>query len=218
MHPAKSWYLQQMGMQAAAGLAANGFDAVYVANAAAAKAAVLERIPKGASIGFGTSMTLLDIDLLPALQTGDYELINPPGKKLPDDKAERDALRRRAVQADVGLASANAITLDGAVVSTEGTGNRLVLYLFGPKQTILVVGANKVVSDVAEAEKHIREFTAPANAKRLDRKTPCTVTGICDDEACTTLDRVCNATLILHKKPGGVERFSIIVVGEVLGF
>ena len=218
MHTARIWVLEQMGKQATTALAANGFDAVYVPNAEAAKAAILERIPKGASIGFGTSMTLLEIGVMPALEAGGYDLINPPGKKLPDDRVERDAVRRRAVQADVGLASANTITLDGEIVCTDGTGNRLVLSLFGPKQTILVVGANKVVRDALEGHHRIRELTAPANAKRLDRKTPCTATGICDDEACTTADRICNATLILHKRPSGVERFSVIIVGEPLGF
>ena len=219
MHPAKTWSLQQMAKKAAEALSGNGFDAVYVSNAEAARAAVLARIPKGASIGFGGSMTLQEIGVIPELEAGGFDLINPPNKKLPDDKEARNAIRRRAAQADVCLTSANAIALDGEMVSTDGTGNRLVTYLFGPRQTILVVGANKVVADVYEAQQRIRQVAAPMNVKRLEKKTvPCLTTGICDDTACVSADRICNATVILHKKPNGVDRFGVIVVGEELGF
>jgi L-lactate utilization protein LutB len=219
MHPAKSWLWEQLGKKAADALRANGFDAVFVPNAEAARAAVMERIPQGASVGFGGSMTLQEIGLIPTLEAGGFDLINPPNKKLPDDKFERDAIRRRAVQADVCLASANAITLDGEIASTDGTGNRLVTYLFGPKATVLVVGVNKIVPDIYEAQLRIRQTAAPANARRLQGTgAPCTVTGICDDAACSGASRICNATVILHKRPTGVERFSVIVVGEDLGF
>ncbi len=85
MHPAKSWLLEQLGKKAAEALRANGFDAVFVPSAEAARAAVLERMPKGASVGFGSSMTLQEIGLIPELEAGGFDLINPPNKKLPDD-------------------------------------------------------------------------------------------------------------------------------------
>lgn len=218
MHPAKTWFLEQMAKGAAEALSANGFDAVYVPTAEAARAAVLERIPPGASVGFGGSMTLQEIGLIPVLEAAGLDLINPPDRPMPDNKAARDAVRRRAVQADVCLTSANAVTLDGEIVSTDGTGTRVVAYIYGPRQTILVVGANKVVADVGEAQMRIRQVAAPMNAKRLQRSSPCTATGVCDELACVGADRICNATVILHRKPGGVERFSVIMVGQELGF
>jgi L-lactate utilization protein LutB len=219
MHAAKSWLLEQLGKKAAEALRINGFDAVFVPNAEAARAAVFERIPRGASVGFGGSMTLQEIGLIPMLEAGGFDLINPPNRKLPDDKAERDAIRRRAVQADVCLAGANAITLGGEIASTDGTGNRLVTYLFGPKATILVAGVNKIVSDIYEAQQRIRQVAAPANARRIQGTgAPCTIAGVCDDAACAGANRICNATVILHKRPSGVEQFSVIIVGEDLGF
>lgn len=219
MHPAKTWLFDALNKKAAAALQANGFDAVCVAGAEEARAAVLARIPKGASIGFGGSMTLGEIGMVPALEAAGFDLINPPNRKLPDDKEERDAVRRRAAQADVCLASANAITLDGEVVATDGTGNRVATLIYGPRQTILVAGYNKVVSDIYEAQQRVRQVAAPANARRLDKKaTPCFSTGICDDAACTAVDRICNATVILHKRPAGIEKFSIILVNQDLGF
>lgn len=219
MHPAKTWLHGEFIRQAAAALQANGFDAVSVDTAEQAREAVLARIPAGATIGFGASMTLAEIGLVPALESGGFELINPPNRKLPDDKDARDALRRRATQADVCIASANAVTLDGEIASTDGTGNRVVAYIYGPRQTILVVGVNKIVPDIYEAQQRIRLVAAPANAKRLEKKTtPCYSTGVCDDAACVTADRICNATVILHKRPSGIERFSVILVNQDLGF
>jgi len=218
MHPSKVWLYQELGQTAARALCANGFDAVFVPDAAAAREAVLSRIPAGATVGFGGSVTLQEIGLFPALEAGGFDLLNPPSKKMPDSKPERDALRRRAVQADVALAGANAVTLNGEIVSTDGTGNRMSLYVFGPGHTILIAGANKIVPDVFDAQLRIRQIAAPANAKRLDKKTaPCFSTGICDDEACTSIDRICNVTVILHKKPAGIPEFSVILVGEDLG-
>ncbi len=218
MHPSKAWLMEEFGKTATRALCANGFDAVFVPDAAAARAAVLSRIPAGATVGFGSTMTLLEIGLLPELEAGGFELLNPPNKKLPDAKPERDALRRRAVQADVAIAGANAVTLNGEIVGTDGTGNRMALYVFGPKHTILIAGANKIVPDVFDAQMRIRQIAAPANARRLDKKTaPCFTTGICDDEACTTADRICNVSVILHKKPAGIDKFSVILVGEDLG-
>lgn len=219
MHPAKEWFLQQMAQKAAEALSANGFEGIYVPNAEMARAAVLERISAGASVGFGGSMTLREIGLIPALEAAGLNLINPPNKKLPDDPEERHAIRRRAVQADVCLASANAVTLNGEIVSTDGTGTRVAFYIYGPRQVILVVGANKVVADINEALRRVREVAAPMNARRLDKfGTPCYTTGICDDAACTGPDRICNATVILHKKPNGIDRFTVVMVGQELGF
>jgi hypothetical protein len=153
------------------------------------------------------------------LEAGEYNLINPPTMTLPDDKEARDALRRRAAQADVCLTSANAVTLDGEIVSTDGAGTRVAFYAFGPRQVILVVGANKIVADIFDAQRRVRQVAAPLNAKRLDRKTaPCFSTGICDDLACVTGDRICKVTVILHWRPSGIDRFSVILVGEDLGF
>ena len=183
------------------------------------RAAVLERIPKGASVGFGGSMTLQEIGLIPALEAGGFDLINPPNKKLPDDKAERDAIRRRAVQADVCLAGANAITLDGEIASTDGTGNRLVTYLFGPKATILVAGVNKVVPDIYEAQQRIRQVAAPANARRIQgtgapaRSRASAMTPPAPAPAASATPPSSSTS-----GPSGVERFSVIIVGEELGF
>jgi L-lactate utilization protein LutB len=218
MHPAKTWYLEAITKQTAKALTANGFEAICVADAAAARQTVLGLIPKEATVGFGGSMTLREIGLIEALEAGGYKLINSPTRPLPDDKAQRDAIRRQAIQAHVFLASSNAVTIDGQIVSTDGTGTRVAAFIYGPRHVILVVGANKIVPDRCAAEQRIRWVAAPINARRLECRVPCTETGICDDSRCQLPGRICNAIVILHKKPNGIDRFTIVLVAEELGF
>jgi len=60
----------------------------------------------------------------------------------------------------------------------------------------------------------IKNYVAPANAMRLDKKTPCTKTGRC--EACKSPDRICNTWTITEKAfpPGRVK---IILIDDALG-
>jgi L-lactate utilization protein LutB len=66
-------------------------------------------------------------------------------------REDRNTLRRQASLADVFLTGSNAVTLDGKLVNTDATGNRVSAMIWGPKKTILVAGANKIVQDVDEA-------------------------------------------------------------------
>jgi hypothetical protein len=84
----------------------------------------------------------------------------------------------------------------------------------GPKKTIVICGVNKIVKDLEAAEKKVREWTAPQNAKRLNRKTPCVETGVCED--CNSPDRICNIYVTLAKKPSRTE-VAVILVEEKLG-
>ena len=75
------------------------------------------------------------------------------------------AVRRRGLDADVMIASSNAITLDGRLVNMDGTRNRLAALAFGPEKVILVVGMNKVVPGIRH-----RQGQTPCCA---DKCVPC---------------------------------------------
>ncbi len=53
--------------------------------------------------------------------------------------------------------------------------------IYGPKQVILIVGINKIVKNIEEAEIRVRSYAAPIDAKRLNKDTPCTQLGYCVD-------------------------------------
>ena len=106
------------------------------------------------------------------------------------------------------------MTEDGKLYNVDATGNRVGAMFIGPKKTIVVCGVNKIVKDLDAAEKRVREWAAPQNAKRLNRKTPCVETGLCED--CSSPDRICNIYVTLAKKPARTD-VVVILVGEYLG-
>jgi len=213
MNQAIQWHNDTFGEKVVKSLEKNNFQAYYVANRAAAIEKVHSLIPAGATVGVGGSWTLKEMGIPEQLEKQGHEVYdhNKPG--LPMD--ESMALRRKELLCDVFISGTNAITLDGQIVNTDGFGNRVAAMSFGPKKVVVVVGVNKIVSDLDAAMERIETYAAPINNKRLDRPNPCTVTGTCMD--CQGPTRICNMTSILHKRPPAID-FHVVIVGEELGF
>jgi hypothetical protein len=94
-------------------------------------------------------------------------------------------------------------------------GNRVGALTFGPKNVVVVVGRNKLVLGLEEGMQRIKDYVAPVNTMRLDKKTPCAKTGECHD--CSSPDRICNTWTITEKSfPKG--RIIVILVNEELGY
>ena len=128
------------------------------------------------------------------------------------DSSENET--KKALLADIYLTSANAISADGQIVNIDGTGNRIAATCYGPKQVIFVIGKNKIAPSLEEAINRARNSAAVRNAKRYNRKTPCVITGKCED--CLSLDCICNVMTIHRKKPYGVK-MTVVLINEKLG-
>ena len=207
------WHNDTFGEKVVKALEKNNFQAHYAVNRVAAIEKAMSLIPAGATIGVGGSWTLKELGIPEQLAKSGHTVYdrNIPGLTM----EESLALRRKELLCDVFLSSANAITLDGQLVNTDGSGNRVAAMSFGPKKVIVIVGVNKIVSDLDAAMERIETIAAPINNKRLDRPNPCTITGMCMD--CQGSTRICNITSILHKRPPAID-FHVIIVGEELGF
>jgi L-lactate utilization protein LutB len=207
------WHNDTFGEKVVKALEKNNFQAYYVPNSAAAIEKVISLIPAAATVGVGGSATLKDIGIPQKLEKDGHEVYdhNKPGLTM----EESMSLRRKELLCDVFISGTNAITMDGQLVNTDGSGNRVAAMSFGPKKVIVVVGVNKIVSDLDAAMERIEMYAAPINNKRLDRPNPCTVTGTCMD--CQGATRICNMTSILHKKPPTID-FHVVIVGEELGY
>jgi hypothetical protein len=208
----EQWFREKQVERTINALKKNNFEALFVSDPKAALEEAMKRIPDGATVGVGGSVTLAQIGLLDALKNRKIQLISPFQQAKSD--AERLELIRKSFSADVFLSSTNAVTEDGKLFNVDASGNRVGAMLIGPKKTIIVCGVNKIVKDLEAAEKRVREWTAPQNAKRLNRKTPCVETGVCAD--CSSPDRICNIYVTLAKKPGRTE-VAVILIGEKLG-
>jgi len=207
------WSLRLADLKEA--LEANNFEVHIAENIDAAKKIVREILPRtGAkSISWGGSVTFV--------QTGLYEeLKNYPGVDVldtydkglsPEEMIER---RRRALLVDLFITGTNAVTETGRLVNLDMTGNRVAAVTFGPRNVIILTGRNKVVPDIEDAMQRVKNYAAPTNAMRLDKKTPCVKTSICEE--CRSPDRICNTWTITEKSfPKG--RIKIILINEDLG-
>ncbi len=200
-------------------LKANRFDVRFAQTTTEAKEMMLEMIPLAASVGVGDSTTLRQIGILEELIRRGTEVINPFTRELTQGMGDNLFIRmrqteRRIFGADVFLTSSNALTEDGKIVSIDGAGNRVAAMIFGAPKVILPIGRNKIVRDVATAIYNIKNIIAPIHAKRTEHKTPCAVTGKCND--CDSPDRICNITVILEKRSMYTD-LSIILINEDLG-
>jgi L-lactate utilization protein LutB len=200
-------------------LAANNVPVVYAEDRAKAVATVLPMIPDGSVVGFGDSMTVRQIGLLDAIESGNYTSLNPWKPQISTEESVR--LKKRALTSDVFVTGTNAVTLDGKIVNVDGLGNRVAAMLFGPDKVILVVGVNKIVADLQQALDRIKTTAAPLNCKRhkdFDPMPPCGVTGTCCD--CAAPWRICNKTVIIERQYDNAKYkpvITVVIVGEELG-
>ena len=130
-------------------------------------------------------------------------------------KEEIKEIYRKSFCADAYFTSTNALTEAGELYNVDGTGNRTAAMIYGPDKVIVIVGINKIVKDLNEAIERNKRLAAPANAKRLSRKTPCVNLGYCVD--CNSPDRVCN-NYVLIRKQGQKGRIKVIIIGKSFGY
>jgi L-lactate utilization protein LutB len=197
-----------------ANLNKHGFQAKYVETAAEAKDMVLGLITPGAPVGVGGSVTIRQLNLIETLRQQGHEVHDHWQEGLSPEEVREIKLHH--ITSPFFLTSANAITQDGKLVNIDNTGNRVAAMIFGPRHVIMVASKNKIVASVDAALHRIKEQVAPVNAQRRQDKTPCAVTGKCED--CSSPHRLCRVTSILERKTKGVGTFSIIIVGETLGY
>ena len=189
----------------------NGFAAEYFTTSREAYDYLMDAVKSSQSVGFGGSWTLKELGLFDGLKERGNEAY---WHWFPGEDSVMDVLKKDMVT-DIYMSGANAITLDGRIVNIDGTGNRLSSLLFGHQHLYIVAGINKICKNYEEAIIRIKNEACPKNAKRLGLNTPCAVLGKCT--SCDSPDRMCNATLILERQPGGIPT-TIVLVGERLGF
>ena len=194
----------------------NNFEVFVADNAADASKIVQEEIlPKtGAkTVSWGGSMTFIATGLYNSIKDNpNMEILDTFNKSLSGE--EKIELRRRSLLVDLFITGTNAITEMGQLVNLDMIGNRIGGITFGPKHVVILVGRNKIVSDLEDAMYRIMNYVAPANAMRLDMKTPCVKTSRCEE--CKSPDRICNTWTVTEKSfPKG--RVKVVLINEDLG-
>lgn len=207
------WTFEQKCEKAVESLGKNGFTAVYCKSAQQAFDYIVREAEGAATVGFGGSMSIVDLGVQARLAEQGKEILNHSAPGL--DREERLAVMRRQLICDLFLCGVNAVTLSGVLVNIDATGNRAASMFFGPKKVIVVAGRNKLVEgDVEAAVKRVKDFACPPNAKRLNFNTPCAKTGFCCD--CNSPDRICRITTVIDRKPRLTD-VHVLVVNEEMG-
>ena len=190
------------------GLQSRNMSGYYAKNKEEALKTALEHIPKGSSISMGGCMSAQEIGLVSTLKESDYHFIDR-------SKMEPREALLAAYDADIFLASANAMTDDGILVNIDGNANRVSCIAQGPRKVLFIVSMNKVCPDLDSAMKRARNVAAPANTQRFDIKTPCKLTGRCSD--CKSPDTIC-CQFLITRYSRHTDRIHVILVNESLGF
>lgn len=192
----------------------NNMEAFYAKTKEEALTLATSFLTQGETIACGGSATLDEVGISKYLldNKDNYNYLYRDPNYTQEQTFE---ILRKGVLSDTYFTSSNAVTEDGKLVNIDGNGNRVASMIFGPKKVIVVVGVNKITKDTDSAYNRIKEISAPANAIRLKRDTPCAKVGKCMD--CKSPDRIC-CEVVVHQQQRVKGRIHVIIVGENLGF
>ena len=191
------------------GLQSRNMSGYYATDKEEALQVALGLIPEGSSVTMGGAASVHEIGLTDVLKSEKYNFIDR------DAMEDKRAAMLAAYDADVFLASANAITEDGILVNIDGNANRVSAIAQGPRKVVFIVGMNKVCDDIDGAIKRARNVAAATNAQRFPLNTPCVKTGSCMN--CKSPDTICCQFLITRfSRHEG--RIHVVLVNDILGF
>ena len=131
---------------------------------------------------------------------------------------------RDSLMSDLLIVSANAITMNGEIVSVDGMGNRVAGMIFGPRHVLVVVGKNKIVKDLDAAVERIHSYTVPLTYLRHNMKhwcnfqeVPCVKFGKCAN--CSHPESACrNKVVVNGQVKQHSDRIHLLVINQDLGF
>jgi LUD domain len=186
----------------AAALAGRGFTARIADSAKESRRLVLEAIPAGAEVHIALSETMRELGLTAEIDESErYEAIRPRLNALDRVTQARDR-RKLGAAPDYIIGSAHALTDAGEIIVGSGSGSQLGAYAYAAGQVILVVGHQKLVSDLDEGLRRLREYSLPREHARM--------------QTAGYPGSLLAKTLIIHHERAG--RITVILVPETLGF
>lgn len=207
------WVNEEKILRTIASLEKNNMNGYIVSNKEELIGQIISLTNEGEKVSCGGSMSLAETGVMDLLRSGRYDFLDRAKEGLSVEDIDR--IYRECFFADTYFSSSNAITEDGELYNVDGNGNRVAALLFGPKKVIIVAGVNKIVKNLDEAIKRNREIAAPANAKRLNKSTPCTKIGYCMD--CKSPEKICREYTVI-KSQKDKNRIHVIFLNDNIGY
>ena len=186
----------------AAALNSRGFKAQVAENAEQARRLVLDAIPAGSEVHVALSETMRELGITSEIdESGRYDSLRSRLNAL-DRATQVREMRKLGAAPDYILGSAHAVTDDGEIVVGSGSGSQLGAYAYAGGNVILVIGHQKLVRNLDEGLRRLREYSVPREFARMqDAGFPGTMLA---------------KTLIIHYEPSA--RITVILVPATLGF
>jgi len=184
-------------------LEANNIHALIAENGEEARRMFFELIPDGSEVFLGASVTLETLGIKDEVdQSGRFDALRPKMFAL-DRATQGREIRKLGGAPDYAAGSVHAVTEDGQVLIASNTGSQLGPYASGAGHVIWVVGAQKLVKDLAEGLKRIYEYCLPLEEEHMQQlyNMP---TGV-------------NKILIVNKEIR-TDRITMIIVKDEIGF
>jgi phenylalanyl-tRNA synthetase alpha subunit len=187
-----------------AGLRERNFNPVLVADREEALEKLKQMIPSGAEVMTGSSITLEEIGFINLLIGGRHPWRNWKDRIFAEKGPEKQMdMRRASTTAGYFIGSVQAVAETGEVVGVDASGSRQGGYVYGARNVIWVVGANKIVPDLDGAFQRLREHIVPLEDARMKKTgAPGTFVG----------------KMVVYEREGQPQRISTILVKEKLGF
>jgi hypothetical protein len=183
-------------------LQARGFKARIADSGEHAKELVLAALPEGAEVHTALSETLSELGITAEIEeSGRYDSVRQKLKAL-DRETQGREMRKLGAAPDYEVGSVSAVTDDGRLVVGSGSGSQLGAYAYAAGQVILVVGHQKLVRDVEEGLRRVREYSLPREFVRM--------------QSIGYPGSLLAKTLLIEHEPSG--RITVILVPEKLGF
>ncbi len=208
-----SWFISKQIQKTIDALEKNNMKGFFVQDEQELLELIDELIEEHSVVGVGDSLTLIETGVLDFVRNGNYVFLDKYEEGITSD--EKKKLYIQNFLADTFLCSTNALTEDGKLYNIDGNGSRVAPMIYGPKQVIIVAGINKLVQNIEDAEKRVRNYAAPIDAKRLNKATPCTKLGHCVD--CKSPNRICNDFVTITGQ-FVKDRIKVIIVAKALGY
>jgi hypothetical protein len=181
----------------------NGIRALVVPSGEDARRAVASLIPQGAEVFNNTSRTLESIGVADDIErSGRYEPLRLRLFQMDREMQARE-MRILAASPDYIVGSVHAVTEGGSLLVASASGSQLGPIVSGAEHVILVIGGQKIVSDIDTGIRRIVEYSFPLEDRRAR-------------EAYGVPSGVNNILIINHAVVP--DRVTAILVHEALGF
>ena len=184
-------------------LAARGINAEVVDTGKEAKEKVMSLLPEGARVLTSASVTLEEIGIHDEIEKTDKVKSVRKEYMALDHQKNGEKIRVLRSTPEVVIGSVHAVTIKGEVLIASNTGSQLAPYVYSAKKVIWVVGAQKIVKDLEEANERIYEYVVPLENKHMQ-----SLYGVNTNVS----------KLLIFTKEIAKDRVTLIFVKEKLGF